>query len=189
MMIMVLVAALGIFSASASLIVNIAEVSNSVVAIASGTLDVTGFTPYSPYSRSPQLYANSSYISLGESGNEWRYYVSLSGPGTAWGTAGQRNATTASGDRFALLAMMGYFATPTNYVSGSELYSTATWAGSTFAGLGLTQATYTYTWGSGEHADSITVNVVPEPASAMMLVFGAGVGVVIHRARRSAMRR
>ncbi len=35
----------------------------------------------------------------------------------------------------------------------------------------------------------INVSVVPEPASAMLVVFGAGVGMVIHRARRSAMRR
>jgi len=31
--------------------------------------------------------------------------------------------------------------------------------------------------------------VVPEPASAMLVFFGAGVGMVIHRVRRSAMRR
>lgn len=31
--------------------------------------------------------------------------------------------------------------------------------------------------------------IVPEPASAMMLVFGAGVGMAVHRARRTALRR
>lgn len=36
---------------------------------------------------------------------------------------------------------------------------------------------------------SVTIAAIPEPASAMMLIFGAGVGMVIHRARRSAMRR
>jgi formylglycine-generating enzyme required for sulfatase activity len=33
------------------------------------------------------------------------------------------------------------------------------------------------------------VVAIPEPASAMLVLFGAGVGVVIHRLRRSAMRR
>jgi len=33
------------------------------------------------------------------------------------------------------------------------------------------------------------VEVVPEPASAMMLLFGAGVGMIIHRLRRTAQRR
>jgi formylglycine-generating enzyme required for sulfatase activity len=33
------------------------------------------------------------------------------------------------------------------------------------------------------------VVAVPEPASAMMMVFGAGVGIAVHRARRNAMRR
>ena len=36
---------------------------------------------------------------------------------------------------------------------------------------------------------SVTIAAIPEPASAMMLIFGAGVGLVIHRARRSALRR
>ena len=187
-MIMVLVATLGGFSASAGLIVNITEESGSVVATASGTLDLFDLSSWGPSSRSPQLYASSSYISLGVAGDETRYFP-ISGPSTAWGTDGGVNATTASGDRFAILGMMGYFATSTSYVSGSELYSTATFNDYTLGDLGLTQATYIYTFGSGDHADSITVNVIPEPASAMMLVFGAGVGMVIHRARRSAMRR
>ena len=33
------------------------------------------------------------------------------------------------------------------------------------------------------------VVAIPEPASAMLVVFGAGVGMAVHRARRSAMRR
>jgi hypothetical protein len=40
---------------------------------------------------------------------------------------------------------------------------------------------------TGEDGASIS-NVVPEPASAMMLLFGAGIGMVIHRARRWANR-
>jgi len=34
-----------------------------------------------------------------------------------------------------------------------------------------------------------SLTVIPEPASAMMLLFGAGVGLAVHRARRGAMRR
>lgn len=36
---------------------------------------------------------------------------------------------------------------------------------------------------------TFTAAAIPEPASAMMLMFGAGVGIAIHRARRSALRR
>lgn len=35
----------------------------------------------------------------------------------------------------------------------------------------------------------VTYDYIPEPASAMLVFFGAGVGVVIHRARRAALRR
>lgn len=35
----------------------------------------------------------------------------------------------------------------------------------------------------------INVSVVPEPASAMLVILGAGVGLLIHRARRFAVRR
>jgi hypothetical protein len=36
---------------------------------------------------------------------------------------------------------------------------------------------------------TFTAAAVPEPASAMMLIFGAGIGIAVHRARRSALRR
>jgi autotransporter-associated beta strand protein len=36
---------------------------------------------------------------------------------------------------------------------------------------------------------SYMVTAIPEPASAVMLLFGAGVGMAVHRARRSALRR
>ncbi len=166
---MVLVALCGM--AQASVVVSLTEDSGGVAATASGTLDLTGLSSWGPDSRSPGLNAGSSYISLGVGGAETRYFT-LSGPPNAWGDAGAPSATTASGDRFTLVAMMGYFATSTSYVSGSELYSTATWAGSTFADFGLTQATYTYTFGSGAHADSITVNVIPEPATFLLFGFG-----------------
>jgi hypothetical protein len=41
------------------------------------------------------------------------------------------------------------------------------------------------------YIDEIVVDTrcIPEPASAMLVFFGAGVGVVIHRARRAAQRR
>ena len=35
----------------------------------------------------------------------------------------------------------------------------------------------------------VAIGVIPEPASAMLVFFGAGVGLVIHRVRRSALRR
>ncbi len=37
--------------------------------------------------------------------------------------------------------------------------------------------------------NSAILTVIPEPASAMMLLFGAGVGLAVHRARRGALRR
>lgn len=36
---------------------------------------------------------------------------------------------------------------------------------------------------------TFTAAAVPEPASAMMLMFGAAIGIAVHRARRSALRR
>jgi hypothetical protein len=42
---------------------------------------------------------------------------------------------------------------------------------------------------AGSNTPSLSVSVIPEPASAMMLIFGAGVGVAVHRIRRNAARR
>ncbi|MNL72451.1 hypothetical protein D3C87_1977660 [compost metagenome] len=46
---------------------------------------------------------------------------------------------------------------PVGYVSGSALSGATTFAGATFASLGVTPGTYTWTFGAGAAADSVVV--------------------------------
>jgi sulfatase modifying factor 1 len=64
--------------------------------------------------------------------------------------------------------------------------------GGSFGRVGDTlSSSYSDSMVPGSQFDDVGFRVVaiPEPASAMLVFFGAGVGVVIHRARRSALRR
>jgi hypothetical protein len=74
------------------------------------------------------------------------------------------------------------------YASGAPLSDTATYAGQSFATLGLTPGVYLYTFGSGTDADTFTVEVgapVPEPSTwAMMLVGFAGLSYAGWRGTR-----
>jgi hypothetical protein len=106
----------------------------------------------------------------------------ISGP-SAFGTGGpnpidQIPSTSQSGDFTGIDGSEGILEVPHDYVSGSQLSGTATWANSTFSSLQLTPGTYTWTWGSGTNADSFVINIgptvttAPEPASLTLLGFG-----------------
>ena len=79
---------------------------------------------------------------------------------------------------------------PDGYTSGSFLSGTATFAGETFASLGLTQGTYIWSWGTGGNADSLTLNIgqtatIPEPSTCVGLISLGLVGAGVQRRRRN----
>jgi hypothetical protein len=99
--------------------------------------------------------------------------------------------TLGSGNRFGLDGFT--LSVPDGYVSGSPLANAInTYAGATYASLGVTPGTYVWSWGSGAHADSLTLQInpaqtaVPEPASMTLLALGlAGLGARRWRQRRN----
>lgn len=72
---------------------------------------------------------------------------------------------------------------PHGYESGEELWGTATFAGHTFASLGLTPGTHRWSWSdaAGDHADSITMHVVPEPSTFASVGIGVAALLVLRR--------
>ena len=77
--------------------------------------------------------------------------------------------------------------TPLNYLSGSELSNTATWANHTFISLGVTPGSYTWNWGSGAHSDFFALDIiegaaaVPEPSSILLLALSLGLAGLLNR--------
>jgi hypothetical protein len=80
---------------------------------------------------------------------------------------------------------------PAGYTSGSFISGTDTFNGTTLAGLGLTDGTYTYDFGTGPNADSVVVNIgtvspVPEASTWAMMILGfAGIGFIAYRRKNN----
>ena len=111
-------------------------------------------------------------------------YESIIGP-ASFGGGGVALATSGSGDEVVLDGADGILQVPKDYISGTAISGTMTFAGTTIAGLGATQGTYTWTWGSGADADFATLNVVPEPGSLALFGLSAlGVGLIAYRRRK-----
>lgn len=90
---------------------------------------------------------------------------------------GFKPADLGSGDRFGFVSSV--LGVPRNYISGSRLDTSMTFAGQTFAALGASPGTYSWSWGSGGNADSFVLNIgpaaaVPETASTAPLLLGLG---------------
>jgi hypothetical protein len=178
--------------ARAGYIVTFSQVGSDVLASGTGTIDLNGLTPVTSGSTVPQVGPTFATEATGAAGGIDEY-SGASGP-TSFGPGVFTNATTGTGDLVAIQQLLGETAgfvdVPTGYTSGASLSDTATYAGQSFASLGLTPGSYLYTFGSGADADTFTVDVaapVPEPASLTLLGIAAGFGLVARR-RRAAQR-
>lgn len=82
------------------------------------------------------------------------------------GPGGVTAATSGSGQVAYVQGATGSVFLPAGYVSGSPIAGTSTFAGATFASLGVTPGTYTYTFGAGPTADAVLIVTGPAPAAA-----------------------
>ena len=178
-------------AANAAVTVNLFESGSDVNATLSGSLNVG--TPYSTVdvSGSSGLFPALAGLAFATGPvTQASLYPGLTGP-ASFGDGLVTFATTSSGDVFSFsIKSDGNFFLPSNYVSGTPLSATATYAGQTFASLGITPGIYTYS----TDRDSIILDIgdapasVPEPATwAMMLVGFAGVGGAMRRKRTAVL--
>ena len=92
------------------------------------------------------------------------------------------------GDDFRLKESTIYLAGSTGGIYTFD--STASIRDTTLSAIGITNVTpLTAAFTNGTSNEQVIFAAVPEPASAMMLLFGAGVGMMIHRLRRHMQRR
>jgi hypothetical protein len=186
---------------NAAVIIDIFQSGGNVVAMGSGTIDLTGLTlgsavHFPDSGVSPSV----AHVFVGQSGNNSiQEYTGISGLGS-FGSGGITFSSSGIGTVFGLEAS-DILAVPVGYTSGTSLSGSATFTGMTLDQLGLLPGTYVYTWGVcggvGLAADcplatslvspddSLTVKIgVPEPSTwAMMLVGFAGLAFAGWRAR------
>jgi PEP-CTERM motif len=120
-------------------------------------------------------------------------YIGATGP-TSFGSGGFTSVSSGSGDQVGIDGINqpgidGVIRVPSGYVSDSPLSDTATYAGQTFATLGVTPGKYEWTWGTGAN-QNFTLDIgapIPEPATWALLLTGfAALGAMIRSRRRMA---
>ena len=170
-------------SSRAELIINIYESGSDVIANVSGSVVYmdAGVPTSDTLDTAILPFANIlSFAPLGGTGPYLRHGIS-NYPNPTFGTGGPSLATSVSGNTDLLLTTSFLFL-PDNYVLGTPISVTATFANTTISTMGMNTGTYYYTWKDGLNVDGATLNIgggpaaVPEPgtwAAAALLVGGA----------------
>jgi hypothetical protein len=198
--------ALALNAASASVswaayVVTFKEVGPNVVAVGSGSIDLSGLEVYGSTDTFGALYPIGAAEYMGPIAPTLAdVYFGVTGPAN-FGPGYFAFASSGSGDIVALLTEYSWLMVPDGYVSGDPLSSTSTFADQTFDSLGLTPGTYLYSWGQGAADSTFTVQIdsvdpvesvvaAPEAATwAMMLAGFAFLGLAAYlRSRRPSWR-
>lgn len=162
----------------------IQQVGSDVVATSSGALDISSAASlnFSNNVNVSSVRADTSTLYVGAPSSPVDYYSLTSAPANLGAGNDSFAATSGTGDMIALLGSGNAFAVPTGSSGTVNFNGSATWAGTSIAGIGLAPGIYEYLFPD----DSITIEVVPEPAvfalSASVLIF---LSVVLVRRRRS----
>jgi hypothetical protein len=180
---------------AAGFVMTFEQVGGNVVESGSGTLDLTDLTPYGTAGlATADLWPAIGYINTGVTGAIVDVYKGLTGP-TGFGSGSGALASSSSGDAIGIAGSNSPYGllllwVPSGYVSDNPLTDTATYAGASFASLGMTPGTYVWTWGSGADTGSFTVDVradaVPEPTGLMLLALPIGLLGLLATRRRPA---
>lgn len=134
-------------------VITLVEQGPDVVATGSGEIDLTGLTYVWGWQITAEIVPSFGAIALGPADYApgTNYYTGIAGP-ASFGSGDATYATTGSGDPVMFVGgVVDHFSglyVPVGYVSGTPLLSTATWANTTLADLGVTPGIYTWTWGS-----------------------------------------
>lgn len=160
-------------------VVKLTQQGNNVVAVGSGSIDVTGLTLYRTVgSTGSGLIPNQAEVDLGPAAAPLDFYTGFAGP-TSFGSGSETDATSGTGVPTGIVGSASAFgevglALPFGYVSDTALSNSAIWDNASFASLGVTPGIYTWTWGTATD-QSFTLDAftsVPEPAALGMLGFG-----------------
>jgi hypothetical protein len=173
--------------AQAGYVVTLTQEGGDVVATGMGPIDLTGLSFLGTSGSLTGVFPLGAEILSGEAGT-LDLYRGITGPGS-FGSGRFVFASSGSGDFVGILGDAGQLVVPSGYVSDSPLSDTATYAGQTFATLGVTPGKYEWTWGTGAN-QNFTLDIgapVPEPSAWALLLTGfAGLGALMRSRRRMA---
>lgn len=176
-------------AANAAVTINVNEQGPDVIVSVVGTLSLDGLTFAGPTVSDNQISPATGFLDTGTpDGAALSAYMGFTGPGQ-FGSGGFTDASSGTGDVFALNGGPGFVLVPSGFISGSAIDSGATFSNATFASLGFTTGQYVYT----SRGDTITLNIgptgVPEPTSWAMMLAGFGVmGFTFRRAKIQQVR-
>jgi len=167
--------------ARATVIVTALEVGGDVVLSGSGTLDLSAWTLIATTIAYGVMGPSNPSLVIGPAVADSVDEYFLTGPvaSSPFGPGPNASATSGSGDKFGIANLIFV---PSGYVSGDPLSGASTYAGSSFASLGMAPGSYTWSWGAGASADSMVLQV-PEPSLAALAIAGA-VGLALRGRRR-----
>jgi hypothetical protein len=170
-------------AANGAVVINFQEVGPDVVATTSGSIDLSGLSFVLQGTSLAGIRADVALLVA--SAGTGDLYSTAAGP-SSFGPGGLELASSGSGSFFAINGSQQVVGVPVGYVSGAALSATTTFAGRTFADLGLTAGTYVYSL----PADTVTLTFgapVPETSAwAMMLGGFALLGAASRRRTRAS---
>lgn len=188
---LVAAAALAVFTsnAQAAALMRFTDTGTGVSGVLSGSLDLTGLNPTGSFSANAiGMESSTGRILFGVAGATQVLYDSvLAGP-ASFGT-GVVVFASSLGDAVFLGGDTGDLYLPSAYVSGGALSGTLSFAGATYASLGVGAGDFVYTLSSG---DTLTVrfealSAVPEPATGSLMGLGLALAAVGARCRRNRL--
>jgi hypothetical protein len=171
--------------AHAEFIITVSQDGSNVVATGSGTIDTAALTDEGGADEGGATGYGERLVVGGTTAVSVNLWGGISGPASFGPDVDPFTlATSGTGDVVGIITDAGIYLS-TDYVSGSALSGTATWADQTLSGLGMTPGDYVWTWGTGATADSfdVVINGVPEPASLMLIGLPL-IGLALMRQRR-----
>lgn len=166
------------------------EVGDDITVTGSGTINFLGLlqvTPISVGSLPGELMPDRGSLSFGVDGPaQIKRFGFVTEPAGAFGTSTEAPTASARNGDFVAISSLYIFLDASHGVE-DVLNASMTFAGRSYAELGITPGTYVWRWGEGDLADSFTLNIlapspVPEPQSFALL--GLGLAVLLAARRR-----